>query len=87
MFIIKTLKQFIRFIIYLTNMDILHAINEFFLQSRKEGLGVYPNAILLTSNQLADYTRHLPAEIKLESLHGLNIVLTDYIEKPRLLKL
>lgn len=87
MYIIKTLKQFIHFIIYLTNMDIIHAINEFFLESRKEGLGVYPNAILLTRAQLADYTRHLPSGIKLESLNGLNIILTDYIEQPRLLKL
>lgn len=68
-------------------MDILHAINEFFLDSRKEGLGVYPNTILLTRTQLADYTRHLPSGIRLESLYGLNIVLTDYIDQPRLLKL
>lgn len=68
-------------------MDILHAINEFYLESRKEGAGIYPNAILLTPNQLSDYTRDLPPGIKLEALQGLTIVLTDYIEQPRLLKL
>ena len=87
MSIIKTQKEYIHSTTYLTNMDILHAINEFFLDSRKEGLGVYPNAILLTRTQLADYTRHLPSGIRLESLYGLNIILTDYIEQPRLLKL
>ena len=68
-------------------MDILHAVNEFYLDSRKEGQGIYPNAILLTPNQLSDYTRDLPPGIKLEALQGLTIVLTDYIEEPRLLKL
>lgn len=68
-------------------MDILHAINEFFLESRKEGLGVYPNAILLTQEQLKGFTAHLPSEIKIESLEGLKIILTDYIETPRLLHL
>jgi len=68
-------------------MDILHAINEFYLDSRKEGSGVYPNAILMTSNQLSDHTRHLPPGIKIEALEGLTIVLTDYIEKPKLIKL
>lgn len=68
-------------------MDILHAINEFYLDSRQEGVGIYPNAILMTSNQLSDYIGHLPLGVKLESLEGLTIVLTDYIEKPKLLKL
>jgi len=68
-------------------MDILHSINEFYLESRKEGTGVYPNAILMTSNQLSDYTRELPSGIKIEALEGLTIILTDYIEKPKLLKL
>ena len=84
---IRTLQEFIRSIIYLIKMDILHAINEFYLDSRKEGTGVYPNAILMTSNQLSDYTRHLPPGIKLEALEGLTIILTDYIEEPKLIKL
>ena len=68
-------------------MDILHAINEFYLDSRKEGSGVYPNAILMTSNQLADHTRELPPGIKIESLEGLTVILTDYIQEPKLIKL
>lgn len=86
-FTIRTLKGFIPSIIYSTNMDILHAINQFYLESRKEGAGIYPNAILMTSNQLADQTRDLPPGIKIESLQGLTVILTDYIEEPRLLKL
>lgn len=85
--ITRTLKEFTHSITYSINMDILHAINEFYLESRKEGAGVYPNAILMTANQLADHTRDLPPGIKIEALEGLTIVLTDYIEEPKLLKL
>lgn len=68
-------------------MDILHAINEFYLDSRKEGSGIYPNAILITSSQLSDLTRHLPPGIKIEALEGLTVILTDYIKEPKLIRL
>lgn len=85
---IKTLKEFTHSITFLTKiMDILHSVNEFFLSSRKEGLGVYPNAILMTSEQLKAFTEDYPSEIKIEAIHGLKVILTDYIEEPRLLKL
>ena len=50
---------------------------------------VYPNTILLTKNQLYSYYPNIAEDdgVKIESLCGLNVVLIDYIESPRLLRL
>ena len=52
---------------------------------------VYPNTILLTEDQLYSYYPSLSKEdrssVKIESLCGLEVILIDYIEKPRLLRL
>lgn len=52
---------------------------------------VYPNAIVMTEDQLYSYYPEIKETdrkyIKLETLCGLKVVLTDYIENPRLLKI
>lgn len=46
---------------------------------------VYPNAILVTRNQLTDMFPFLQGEIK--ELLGLKVILTDHITRPRLVLL
>lgn len=52
---------------------------------------VYPNAIIITKDQLYSFYPQIKGKsrnfIKIESLCGLKVVFTDYIEKPRLIKL
>ena len=50
---------------------------------------VYPNTIILTKEQLYSYYPGITEEdnVKIESLCGLKVLLIDYIENPRLLRL
>ena len=65
---------------------IYFAINKFYWTNKAL---TYPNAILITRDQLYSYYPQLKDEedVSIESLCGLRVVLTDYIESPRLLKL
>jgi hypothetical protein len=68
-----------------TEEYMVHKINEFYLTNNES---VYPNAVLLTKKQLYSFYPEVEeSDLVIESLHGLKVILTDYIEEPRLLKI
>lgn len=86
--------------------DIRQKINEYFLESEREGLatsktrvkGSYPNALLVTKKQYTELLKemfHLSDEtkddllfnIKVLAIEGLEVVFTDYIEEPKVLRI
>ena len=68
-----------------TEEYMVHKINEFYLTNNES---VYPNAVLLTKKQLYSFYPEVEeSDLVIESLHGLKVILTDYVEEPRLLKI
>lgn len=63
-------------------------INKFYWKNKAF---IYPNSIILTEDQLYSFYPSLTKEdreyVKINSLSGLKVILTDYIEEPRLLRL
>jgi hypothetical protein len=71
-----------------------HEKNRFFLDSQKDGLGVYANTVLMTEEQykalltqsgLIHYVENY--EINIKSVCGLKLVLCEHLEKPKLLRI
>lgn len=68
-----------------TEEYMVHKINEFYLADKAN---VYPNAVILTKDHLYSFYPDIKeTDLKIESLHGLKVILTDYIDSPRLIKI
>lgn len=75
----------------ITLADIDKLKNQFYLDSEKDGLAVRPNAILLTEEQFEDLLKEMGVEgeedVRIESILGMDVILADELEYPRLIKL
>lgn len=68
-------------------------INEFYLESKNRE---YPNSLLLTTDQYKDFLKELfkvpdfsgiPDGVFITSIEGLQVVFTEELEEPRVLKM
>jgi hypothetical protein len=75
----------------ITLADIDKLKNQFYLDSEKDGLAVRPNAILLTEEQFEDLLKEMGVEdeedVRIESILGMDVILADELEYPRLIRL
>jgi hypothetical protein len=75
----------------ITLADIDKLINQFYLESEKEGRAVRPNAILLTEKQFGTLLEEMGVEeeddITIESILGLDVILAEGLEYPRVIRL
>jgi hypothetical protein len=75
----------------ITLADIDKLINQFYLESEKEGRAVRPNAILLTEKQFGVLLEEMGVEeeddVTIESILGLDVILAEGLEYPRVIKL
>jgi hypothetical protein len=75
----------------ITLADIDKLKNQFYLDSEKDGLAVRPNAILLTEEQFEDLLIEMGVEdeedVRIESILGMDVILADELEYPRLIRL
>lgn len=74
-------------------------INRFYLDSEKDlngdrKLGVYPNSVLLTREHYNNFLKELfkteeefPPEIIIQSICGMKVILTSFIDKPKLIRI
>lgn len=68
-------------------------INEFYLESKNRE---YPNSLLLTKDQYKDFLKEtfkvpdfseIPEGVFITSIEGLQVVFTEELEEPRVLKM
>lgn len=75
----------------ITLEDIHKLKNKFYLESEKEGMPTRPNVILLTENQFEELLKEMGIEeyddITIETILGMDVVIAQGIEYPRLIKL
>lgn len=75
----------------ITLADIDKLKNQFYLDSEKDGLGVRPNAILITEDQFDDILKEMGVEeeddVRIESILGMDVIIANGIDYPRLIKL
>lgn len=75
----------------ITLADIDKLINQFYLDSEKDGYAVRPNVVLLTENQFEDLLKEMGIEeeddVIIESILGLDVVIANGIEHPRVIRL
>jgi hypothetical protein len=75
----------------ITLADIDRLINQFYLESEKEGRAVRPNAILLTENQFEILLEEMGIEeeddVTIETILGLDVILAEGLEYPRVIRL
>jgi hypothetical protein len=75
----------------ITLADIDKLKNQFYLDSEKDGLAVRPNAILLTEEQFEDLLIEMGVEdeedVRIESILGMDVILAEELEYPRLIRL
>jgi len=75
----------------ISSADIDKLKNKFYLDSEKDGLGVRPNVILITEDQFEEILKEMGVEdeedVTIESILGMDVVIADGLEYPRLLKL
>lgn len=75
----------------ITLADIDKLKNQFYLDSEKDGLAVRPNAILLTEEQFEELLTEMGVEdeedVRIESILGMDVILADELEYPRLIRL
>lgn len=69
-------------------------VDKFYRQKDSKNKYSYPNSLLITTSQLSEYLiealpefGHTIDPTKIDSIAGLKIILTDYLESPRLLRL
>lgn len=71
-----------------------HQKNKFFLDSEKDGLGIYANTVLMTEDQykallsqsgLIHYVENY--EINIKSVCGLKLVICEHLEEPKLIRI
>jgi len=76
-------------------------INKFYLESEKDSAGerqqgIYPNSIILTKEQYNNFLKELfninsdilssiHEDVIIQSICGLKVIFTSYIEKPRVI--
>jgi hypothetical protein len=75
----------------ITLADIDKLINQFYLESEKDGRAVRPNAILLTEKQFGTLLEEMGVEeeddVTIESILGLDVILAEGLEYPRVIRL
>jgi len=75
----------------ITLADIDKLKNKFYLDSEKDGLGVRPNVILITEDQFEEILKEMGVEdeedVTIESILGMDVVIANGLEYPRLLRL
>jgi hypothetical protein len=75
----------------ITLADIDKLKNKFYLDSEKDGLGVRPNVILLTEDHFEELLKEMGVEeeddVTIESILGMDVVIANGIEYPRLIRL
>ena len=74
-----------------TIADIDKLKNKFYLDSEKDGVAVRPNVVLLTEDQFEDLLKEMGVEeeddITVESILGMDVVIANGIEYPRVIRL
>ena len=75
----------------ITLADIDKLKNKFYLDSEQDGLGVRPNVILITEDQFEEILKEMGVEeeddVTIESILGMDVVIANGIEYPRLIRL
>jgi hypothetical protein len=75
----------------ITLADIDKLINQFYLDSEKDGQAMRPNAVLLTEEQFEDLLIEMGVEdeddVTIESILGLDVILAEGLEHPRVIRL
>jgi hypothetical protein len=75
----------------ITLADIDKLKNKFYLDSEKDGLAVRPNVILLTEDQFEQLLKEMGVEeeddVTIESILGMDVVIANGIEYPRVIRL
>ena len=75
----------------ITLADIDKLINQFYLDSEKDGRAVRPNVILITEDQFEEILKEMGIEdeddVTIESILGMDVVIANGIEYPRLIRL
>jgi len=75
----------------ITLADIDKLINQFYLDSEKDGRGVRPNVILITEDQFEEILKEMGIEdeddVTIESILGMDVVIANGLEYPRLIRL
>jgi hypothetical protein len=75
----------------ITLADIDKLINKFYLESEKDGRAVRPNVVLLTEKQFEELLKEMGVEedddITIESILGLDVVIANGLEYPRVIRL
>ena len=75
----------------ITLADIDKLKNKFYLDSENDGLGIRPNVILITEDQFEEILKEMGVEdeedITIESILGMDVVIANGLEYPRLLRL
>jgi hypothetical protein len=75
----------------ITLADIDKLINQFYLESEKDGRAVRPNAVLLTEKQFGALLEEMGVEeeddVTIESILGLDVILAEGLEYPRVIRL
>lgn len=71
--------------------DIDKLINQFYLDSEKDGRAVRPNVILITEDQFEEILKEMGIEdeddVTIESILGMDVVIANGLEYPRLIRL
>ena len=74
-----------------TLADIDKLINQFYLDSEKDGRAVRPNVILITEDQFEEILKEMGIEdeddVTIESILGMDVVIANGIEYPRVIRL
>jgi hypothetical protein len=74
-----------------TLADIDKLINQFYLDSEKDGRAVRPNVILITEDQFEEILKEMGIEdeddVTIESILGMDVVIANGLEYPRLIRL
>ena len=75
----------------ITLEEISKLINKFYLDSEKDGLATRPNAVLLTEQQFEDLLIEMGVDeeedVNIETILGLDVILAEGLEYPRVIKL
>lgn len=75
----------------ITLADIDKLKNQFYLDSEEEGFALRPNAILLTEEQFSELLKEIGVEdeenITTESILGMDVILAEGLEYPRVIRL
>jgi hypothetical protein len=75
----------------ITLADIDKLINQFYLDSEKDGRALRPNVILITEDQFEEILKEMGIEdeddVTIESILGMDVVIANGLEYPRLIRL